>query len=51
MIDVGTKETDCSVGPAGVAGFTETLYWSAGLLSGVAPMIWTIVAAARSRSS
>ena len=44
-IDVGTKETDDSDGPAGVAAFTERL-WVREMLSGVAPMICTIVGGA-----
>ncbi|HVQ19080.1 MAG TPA: hypothetical protein VMT27_08610, partial [Actinomycetes bacterium] len=44
-IDVGTNETDVSDGPAGVAAFTERV-WVREMLSGVAPMIWTLVAGA-----
>ena len=44
-IEVGTKETDESDGPAGVAGFTERLCVRE-MLSGVAPMICTMVGGA-----
>ena len=40
-IDVGTKDTDDSEGPAGVAALTDRM-WVREMLSGVAPMICTI---------
>jgi hypothetical protein len=44
-IDVGTKETEDSDGPPGVAALTDKM-WVRELLSGVAPMIWTNVGGA-----